>query len=667
MQHSLSSARASWYLNRLRLMSPPEMLWRAAQTLHKRAGRAGLGLVSATPAPQLAHEDRAFVAPPPGLDAAPILAAADELLAGRWNVFALRGARLGFPPRWNRDPKTGAVAPLAYGQGIDYRDASLVGDIKYLWEPARHAELVTFAQASALGGGARYADAARQLLDSWFEQCPYPKGVHWSSSLELALRLVNWSLAWQLLGGAQAPLFRGAEGAAFRERWLASVYRHAHFIRGHLSAHSSANNHLFGEYLGLFVAGSTWPCWPGVREWREFARRGLEAEALRQISADGVNLEQAVYYQHEVMDMMLVALLAARARGEDFSSAFKQRLERMAEFIHALMDAGGHVPMQGDADDARVLRLSHEPAFDPYRSLLASCALLFERGDFKHKAGGLDDKTRWLFPDAQARWSALRAQAAPPRMAFFEGGHYLLGADFDTPREVRIAIDCAPLGYLSIAAHGHADALAFTLSAGGRELLIDPGTYAYHTHAAWRDYFRGTLAHNTLRIDGADQSVIGGSFMWLKKAHARLVAHVPQAAPQRFVGEHDGYRRLAEPVTHRRELRYDTQLRRLTVIDQLQAQAPHEVEIAWHFAEGAQLSCDDDERVLATHGRVSARLACEAQGFGVTLHRGEKAPRILGWVSRRFDEREPTTTVVFRGRIDRPTTITTQIALHFAP
>ena len=667
MQHSLNASRATWLLNRLRLMSPPEMLWRARQSLHKRAGQAGLGLALVPPAPDLSRAGRPFVAvPPEGVDTDAVRAAAEEVLAGRWNVFALKGTRLGFPPRWNRDPKTGAVAPLGYGQGIDYRDEAVVGDIKYLWEPNRHLELVALAQAFALTRDMRYAEGLRRLLESWFEQCPYPRGVHWTSSLELAVRLLNWSVAWQLLGGRDSPLFAGADGAAFRARWLASVYQHAHFVRGHLSAHSSANNHLFGEYMGLFVAGTTWPCWAALREWRDVAAAGLETEALRQNSADGVNLEQAVYYQHEVMDMMLLALLAARAQGRDFSAAFSERLERLAEFLHALMDAGGHVPMQGDADDALMLRLAHAPGFDPYRSLLASCALLFGRGDFKHKAGALDEKTRWLLgADAAARWAALPAEAAPPRLAFFEGGHYLLGADFDTPREVRIAVDCAPLGYLSIAAHGHADALAFTLSAGGRELLIDPGTYAYHTQKAWRDYFRGTLAHNTVRIDGEDQSVIGGNFMWLKKARARLVAHVPQASPQRFVGEHDGYARLADPVTHRRELRYDAALRRLTVIDHLDAQAPHTVEIAWHWSEEAQVSCDDAELVLATHGPVGARLWCETPGFAPSLHRGEEPPRILGWVSRRFDERQPTTSTVFRGRIDRPTTITTQIALHF--
>jgi hypothetical protein len=78
------------------------------------------------------------------------------------------------------------------------------------------------------------------------------------------------------------------------------------------------------------------------------------------------------------------------------------------------MDTQGHVPMIGDADDAQMVRLSHGEAESPYRSLLASCALLFKRGDFKAKAGTLDDKTRWLFgAEGIPAWEALPAAGRP--------------------------------------------------------------------------------------------------------------------------------------------------------------------------------------------------------------------------------------------------------------
>ena len=139
------------------------------------------------------------------------------------------------------------------------------------------------------------------------------------------------------------------------------------------------------------------------------------------------------------------------------------------------------------------------------------------------KAGALDDKTRWLLGDgADADFAALPTTGArlPVRPAFPAGGYHILGCDFETGNEIRVVVDAGPLGYQTIAAHGHADALSFTLSVGGLEFLIDPGTYAYHTQRPWRDYFRGTGAHNTVRVDGLDQSRSGGNFMWLKKANA---------------------------------------------------------------------------------------------------------------------------------------------------
>src|ERR1700754_4950041 len=55
----------------------------------------------------------------------------------------------------------------------------------------------------------------------------------------------------------------------------------------------------------------------------------------------------------------------------------------------------------------------------------------------------------------------------------------------------RTTMDVGPLGYLSIAAHGHADALAVTLATDGHDLIVDPGTASYYGTSRWRDAHRG--------------------------------------------------------------------------------------------------------------------------------------------------------------------------------
>jgi len=638
----------AWKINRLKLMGAAEVAWRVHQLARRKAAALGLGLASHPPAPVLERFGAPFIAVPSARQPALCLAA-DTLLGGRWDVFALRGAPLGFPPQWNRDPRTGTGAPMAPGPSIDYRDASLVGDIKYLWEPSRHLELVTLAQAWRCSGERRYRDGARTLLLSWLDQCPYPQGVHWASSLELGVRLLNWCAAWQLLAGEIDE--------DWRRRWLDAVYQHCHFISHHLSRHSSANNHLLGEYMGLYIACLQWPCWPESARWRMMAERGLIEQGLQQNWEDGVNKEQAIYYHHEVMDMMLLCQLAALANGDSFPPEWLARLERMAEFLAAMMDAAGNVPMIGDADDARMLRLDAS-AGPPYRSLLASAALLFERADFKAKAGALDARNRWLFADAEARWNALPDRAgAAPRLAFPQGGYYLLGRDFDTAREVRIVVDSGPLGYLSLAAHGHADALAFTLSLGGTEMLVDPGTYAYHTQREWRDYFRSTAAHNTVQVDGMDQSEIGGNFMWLRKANAVALAH---DGAHFFEGKQDGYMRLRDPVLHRRALRFDAQRNALEVEDTLECLGEHEVALHWHFAEGCHAEVDGQTLHIANRDK-GLRMTCRF-GKGPQLYCASTAP-IAGWISRTFDSKAGITTAVWRGTIRGTCTIVTGIAL----
>lgn len=637
----------NWKLNRLRAMGAGEIMHRVGDALRTRLQAGGVGLAQRPPAPALARWGAHWVAAAPALaGAGPYVAAAEQILAGRFDVFSLRAAQLGFPPDWNRDPRTGTVAPMVNGKRLNYRDEALVGDIKYLWEPNRHLELTTLAQAYRLSGEARYADGALQLLASWLDQCPYPQGVNWTSSLELGLRLINWSAAWQLLGGADAPCFQGPQGAALRARWLDSIYQHCHFIAGYFSRHSSANNHLFGELAGLHIAALTWPCWPESARWQAQSAAELEREALLQNGPDGVNREQAVYYQHEVADMMLLVHLAGRANGAPRSAAFLARLESMCGFLVSLMDAGGQLPMVGDADDAVLVRWNQQPQWDVYASLLATGAVLFGRADFKAKAGRFDDKSGWLLgQDGAARYAALDGAGAPPRQAYPDGGYYILGRDFDQPGELRLVADAGPLGYLGIAAHGHADALAFTLSAGGQPVLIDPGTYAYHTQKKWRDYFRGTSAHNTVRVDGCDQSESGGNFLWLRKAQARCEDWHSDAERDRLSASHDGYRRLPDPLLHRRALELHKASGTVLVEDIIECRAAHQLEFSWHFSPACQVS---------VAGR-SVLVRWPGGQLTMTMPDGTAEPRVvqgqddppLGWISPRFDVKVPAPTVVW--------------------
>ncbi len=375
-----------------------------------------------------------------------------------------------------------------------------------------------------------------------------------------------------------------------------------------------------------------------------------------------MNREQAVSYQQWELDLMLIPLLAARANGDDFSAAYIGRIEAMLVYLASIMDAGGNVPMFGDADDGYVVRLDPRPGFCRYRSLLATGAVMFGRGDFKAKAGGLDDKTRWfLGPHADFVFEGIDTGAAklPIRREFPEGGYYVLGTDFETASEIRLIADAGPLGYREIAAHGHADALSFTLSVGGCELIVDPGTFAYHTESDWRAYFRGTAAHNTVRIDGCDQSQQGGNFLWLRKARAGCSKWSTDAHVDSFEGWHDGYTALQDPVAHRRRIDLEKPTRRIVIEDTLEMRGEHDVELFFHCDERCDLHRADDRIELSRNGTtITLRLP---EGGDVRVVHGSMEP-IGGWVSRAFDRKQPAPTIVWRARLKGRQVLRTEIA-----
>jgi len=312
-----------------------------------------------------------------------------------------------------------------------------------------------------------------------------------------------------------------------------------------------------------------------------------------------------------------------------------------------------------------MVSLSQESNWSHYHSLLATGAVLFSRGDLAAKADGFDDKTRWLLGDsAAAKFSALKKPVAEaPQTVFSESGYYLLGARYGEPDEVRAVVDCGPIGYLSIAAHGHADALAMTLSAGGSELLIDPGTYAYHTQEKWRNYFRGTFAHNTVRVDRMDQSTLGGNFLWLQKANSICELAETQGSIQKFCGWHDGYQRLADPVTHKREVLFNADANCFDVIDSLLCKGQHEVELCWHIAEDCHVSLHD--RVVTIVGKnATLILTMPANGLLPQLVNGQEEPP-GGWISRSFDYKAPTNTLVWKGVLQGESRLSTRLQISF--
>lgn len=583
-----------------------------------------------------------------------LLERADRIAEHRLTFFDLVDRHLGSPIDWNRDHKLNKSTPVGFAPSIDYRDVRLAGDCKFVWEPSRHHQLVVLGRAYRAGGDIRFAEAIVEQLDSWMNQCPYGTGMQWRSPLELGIRLINWVWAVDLI--RESGLVTGE----FAERLLNAVYRHVWEVARRFSYGSSSNNHVIGEAAGVFVAASYFSDLKGAARWRARSRRRLYRELLAQTCDDGGDREQAIGYHLFVVQFFLLAGLVARWTGEDFPTEYWQRLEKMFEFLGVLSEGGRSLPMFGDADDGYVLDLGDDPR--NVREWLAVGAVLFDRPDLKAWAGRCAEPVRWLLgrtsPQRFDILSAPQADAGIVSRDLPRTGYYLLQCGCDRER-ISVVFDCGELGLGSLAGHGHADALSFTLRAFGEDVLVDPGTYDYFTYRQWREYFRSTRAHNTVVMDGQDQSVMQGLFLWGRRANARCLAWKPLPEGGEVTGEHDGYTRLADPVRHRRTLELDGRQRRLVVRDEILAAGEHDVAVYFHLGEHCHLETVEPGRFRVQVGAGSVTIGMDPQ-LSVDALTGSEDP-IAGWVSRGYHQRVASTTLVGRCRSEGAVTLNSQI------
>ena len=691
-------ASFNWYLRRLRKMSPTEIIGRLQDARIKQMWRIEALRPKIPPAHRL--DDRRLRLPP--VDALPlavspearqaVIAEARRIMAGRVTILGHESTALGVEPDWFIDIRSGKHAPKdVYCFDVPYRDAAKVGEIKFVWESSRHHHLTLLAAAHYLTGETAFAERVAAHLTSWWRENPFLMGVHWTSGIEIGIRLLSWVWLRRLLSGW------GGSAALFEQNpvFLSQLFHHQAYLSAMPSHGSSANNHLVAEICGLFAAAAAFPLFPQSGAWKRQAACLIEREVAAQTFPDGLNRELATSYHGLTLELFLVAALEDDPSAPALPSGVWHWLEAMIDAVAAFLDASGRAPRQGDDDGAFALLLDGAP-FDRWGSLLATgralfgacpwwpspahgtdvrSALLAQRGGSRSGDSGPDERPTADSCPAYRRTAdlcpAYRRTAGPRptvrRSLFVEAGMVILRDLLPDPNELWVRCDHGPLGFLATAAHGHADALSVEVRHGGIDILCDPGTYCYHGHDPWRAYFRSTLGHNTLELDGIDQCQAGGLFIWMEQPRSELLSlhGVDQGTVAEWIAAHHGYQRLAVPAVHRRRVRLDRQTRSIELTDWVESAGPHPGRLAFHLGPHVQCELHGHSATLswenAKGGKVGAELHLP-EPFDWSRHRGEETP-ILGWYSPDFGLLEPTTVLIGVGSIGNEE-VTTRLVFH---
>lgn len=555
----------------------------------------------------------------------PLIARARRIAEGRFDLLGLRDLNFGQPVDWHLEPLSGKRAPLEHWSRIDYLKPEVAGDKKITWELNRHQYFSTLGRAFHLTHDELYAEIFAAHLSYWMEENPPKLGINWASSLEVSLRAISWLWALYFFKDSKhltPELFLRA---------LKFLYLHARHLEAYLSTYFSPNTHLTGEALGLFYLGTLLPEFREAERWRSTGRRILLEELDRHVRADGVYFEQSSYYHRYTTDFYTHLFVLSRRNGQPLEPKVEEKLKALLDHLMYITRPDGTTPFFGDDDGGRLVMLDEREASD-FRAALSTGAALLSRGDYKQVAESLAEETLWLLGrEGVEAFDALSAhRPAFESRAFTEGGYFVMRDGWERDSNY-LLVDCGPHGGLNCG-HAHADALSFDMSARGRKLLVDPGTYTYTGAAEMRDLFRSTAAHNTLTVDEESQSVPGGAFDWKTIARSRLLTWTSRPRFDFFEGTHDGYERLPEPATHTRSilfLKNDYWIIR----DLVEKRGAHTIGLHFHFAPDAEVQALQGVEGIREGKAGQAGLDLFTFGQEGGLQEG------VGWVSECYGQR----------------------------
>ena len=552
---------------------------------------------------------------------------------------------------WQKDISSGEIFEPSFYRKINIRENPDLS-AKYVWEINRLQYLTGICINYRSANNGKDLDLFIQLIRSWSTQNPFLIGVNWYSNIEVNLRLITWFLCWEILE-AENLMTRNSELKGFAQNeWLPLIKRHCIYSYKNPSKYSSANNHLISEYAGLFVASSKWN-FKESKKWLRYSQNGLEREIIKQHSNEGINKEEAAEYIQFITDFFLLAFITGEKTGNPFSDRYKQRLFKIFCFINDLLDSKGNFPKYGDEDDGRCFLLDFDKKGNNFQSLLTSAAILFSNPEFKSKSNGFDIKNQFLFGNEGEKIyeSIPEVRKAEGSRFYPEEGHFIFRKRQDG-QEIYLHFDAAPLGFLSIAAHAHADALSFTLNVDGQPVFIDPGTYTYHTEPEWRSYFIGTLAHNTIRVNDKDQAVNGGPTLWVKKYKSSIIDQALNNNTDHVRATHNGYQK--EGVQHIRDIVFDRLKNEFQIFDTLIVTKNRkvELEIPFHFHPEVSVVSTAENCFLITKDNIRTTEFYLDEKLHSEMIKGQVSPQILGWYSGSFLKKEPTNVIYCKTQIE---------------
>lgn len=482
-------------------------------------------------------------------------------------------------------------------------------DIEWAWALNRHypiSHILPYYFETKDANYARYMDSFIKdwIIESW----PYPEKrsntAMWRG-LEVSFRVKVWSQVFYGLMNS------GYLSQATQLLILSSLPDHAHYAR----EFHAQNNWLTMELSGLAKVAAFWPEFKKSEEWLDYTINEMSESLKGQVYPDGAQTElTSSYHFVSLRNFELFSEICEYAK-KDLPLFFNATLENMYNYLGMTIRPDGCGILNNDADrNNNVDKL-----------MLASKR--FSRSDWKFTASNEVEGTK---PENG------------PSFIFPWAGHLISRNNYKKDAHWSF-FDIGPWG----SGHQHNDKLHISISAFGRDLLVDGGRYAYRGEVAkkFRGYACGTQSHNTIMIDGLGQKPD------IKVVDEPLAENHYIITPE-FDYAHNSFDKYIdlEDVQHNRSIMY-VRDEFWVVLDKIETIQPRKIETLWHWHPRCQVEKQKENTVASVNEKGNLKIIpVEKSDWKIDFITGQNDP-VQGWYSEEYNQYEPRIASVYSTEI----------------
>ena len=509
---------------------------------------------------------------------------------------------------------TGKVPRSATGN-LEWSFEGPENDVEWAWALNRHYPVNELLEAWYQTGNPVYARYIDLFIRDWIvSSWPYP-GVRSNTALwrglEVSFRVKTWARVFYGL------IYSESLTPATRLLILSSLPWHAHYAR---SFHAQ-NNWLTMEMSGLATVATAWPEFRDADQWLAYSVSAMTESLKEQVYPDGAQTELTSHYHLTALSNFSLFADICRNAGRQLPGDFILQIEKMWNYLACTLRPDGHGLLNNDGD------------LDYNRERVIKAADWYGRSDWTYIA---------------TNGSGGKKPESGPSFLFPWAGQLISRSGYDSLAHWSF-FDFGPWG----SGHQHNDKLHLSVSAWGRDLLVDAGRFAYRGEVAerFRGYALGSQSHNLLLVDGKGE----GPGIPVAADPVPATEYQVSDSADLARGSFSDFRGIEGVCRHTRTLLY-LRGKCWVVVDKIETDRPRKIDALWHWHPRCTILTDSIVCYSANEKGNLQIVPAGKRDWNLQIVKGVSEPAIQGWYSRAYNCYEPSPVAVYSTEIERDTT-----------